>query len=154
MYHYPAENLHLFSELLEIHPSEHTMGTSLQRYLEIKVHPLVDEHNYTKVIVRGKFERAYGISSKEKNNKLFNYMRPTAEIENSVLYLNCFPGLDYVFHYGNILKSYMAITGQKADIIHDLPSEKDCWKAISESELQYIPKPYTVIMGALQNEPN
>lgn len=150
MYHYPINSLDYFFKLLEISPTEHTMGVSLQRYMKIKVHPLIDEYNYKKIVVRGKFDRTYGISSKEKNDKLFNYIRPTAKIENSCLYLNCFPGIDYVFHYGNILKSYMALNGKKINITHILPSEVECWKIISESELKYIPKPHTVIMGYVE----
>lgn len=150
MYHYPIRNMDYFSKLLEVSPDEHTMGDSLQRYMQIKVHPLIDGSDYEKIIVQGKFDRTYGVSSKEKTGKLFNYMRPTARIEDSCLYLNCFPGIDYVFHYGNILKSYMALSGKHINISHILPSDEECWNIIAESELKHIPKPHTVIMGYVE----
>ena len=150
MYSYPIGSLDYFSELLTVTPNMHSMGLSLERYMEIKVHPLLDEYNGTRVIVRGYFNRSYGISSKEKTDKLFNYIRPTANIDDSILYINCFPGIDYVFHYGNILKSYIAVTNKQISVVHCLPSEEECWNAIVESELKNVPKAHTVIMGYVE----
>lgn len=150
MYQYPINSMDYFSKLLEVSPYEHTMGTSLRQYMEMKIHPLINDFNYEKIVVQGKFDHTCGVSNKEKTGKLFNYIRPTAIIEDSYLYLNCFPGLDYIFHYGNILKSYMALYDKMVDIKHVLPSEEECWNAISKSELRYIPKPHTVIMGYVE----
>lgn len=150
MYHYPMNNLDCFSNLLAVMPSKHTMGSSLNRYIGLKVHNLVDESAYDQVIVRSYFDRSCGISTREKNDKLFNYIRPTATIDNSTLYINCFPGIDYVFHYGNILKTYLALCHNKSNVIHWLPTEEECWKAIKESELRFIPKAHTVIMGYVE----
>lgn len=150
MYHYPINNLNYFSQLLTVPPNLHTMGNSLIRYMEIKIHSLLDESNCKKIIVRSCFDRSHGISKKEKNDKLFNYIRPTATIDNSTLYINCFPGIDYVFHYGNIFKSYINLTNQQIDVTHLLPSETECWNAIVKSELKNIPITHTVIMGYVE----
>lgn len=150
MYNYPIASLDYFPELLTVTPDLHSMGLSLERYMEIKVHPLLDECNCTQVVVRGYFDRSYGISSKEKTDKLFNYIRPTANVDDSILYINCFPGIDYVFHYGNILKSYIAVTNKQINVVHQLPSEEECWNAIIESELKNVPKTHTVIMGYVE----
>lgn len=150
MYHYPINNLDYFSKLFTVTPDLHSMGKSLNRYMQIKVHPLLEKCDCKKVIVRGYFDRSCGISNKEKNDKLFNYMRPTANIVNSNLYINCFPGIDYVFHYGNILKSYIASTNKQMEVIHCIPNEAECWKAITESELKDIPTVHTVIMGYVE----
>ena len=150
MYHYPIDNLDYFSALLAITPETHSMGLSLKRYLEIKIHHLVDELDYDQIIVRSRFDRSCGISTKEKSDKMFNYIRPTATIDGSTLYINCFPGIDYVFHYGNIIKSYLALAKKKIDIVHWLPTEEECWNAIIESELKNIPKTHTVIMGYVE----
>lgn len=149
MYSYPIDSLDYFSELLTVTPDLHSMGQSLDRYMSIKVHPLVDKCNCTQIVVRGYFDRSRGISSKEKTDKLFNYIRPTANVDDSILYINCFPGIDYVFHYGNIIKSYVAMTHKQIDVAHYLPSEEECWNAI-ESELREIPKTHTVIMGYVE----
>lgn len=150
IYHYPINDLGLFSNLLAITPNAHSMGLSLRRYLEIKIHHLFYEHNYDRIIVRGYFDRSCGISTKEKTDKLFNYIRPTATIDNSTLYINCFPGIDYVFHYGNIMKSYVALTDKKTDVVHWIPTEDECWSKIVESELKNVPKAHTVIMGYVE----
>lgn len=150
MYYYPIHHLNYFSELLAIPPNAHSMGASLKRYMEMKVHPLLDECPCSQVVVRGHFDRSCGISSKEKTGKLFNYIRPTAVVDGSVLYINCFPGIDYVFHYGNIFKSYIAMTNKMIDVAHCLPSETACWSAIAESELKTIPAAHTVIMGYVE----
>lgn len=150
MYYYPIDNLNCFSELLTISPDEHTMGTSLNRYMAIKVHPLLDECDCSQIIIRNYFDRSCGISSKEKTDKLFNYIRPTATVDGSDLFINCFPGIDYIFHYGNIFKSYIALTNKKINVVHHLPSETECWNIIVESELKHIPKAHTVIMGYVE----
>lgn len=150
MYHYPLDDLRCFSDLITITPDVHTMGESLMRYIEMKMHPLLNECDYSRIVVRGRFERAYGISDKEKKGKLFNYMRPTATLEDSVMYINCFPGIDYVFHYGNIIKTYLLLTNREVEVMHSIPSEKECWDAIIHSELQSIPKVHTVIMGYVE----
>lgn len=150
MYNYPVNDFNYFSKLLDVSPNFHSMGNSLIRYMKIKVHPLLDKCDYKKVVVQGLFDRSSGISSKEKNDKLFNYIRPTAITRKTILYINCFPGIDYVFHYGNIMKSYISLTHRKIKVSHVLPSEEECWQAIAESEMKYIPKPHTVIMGYVE----
>lgn len=150
MYYYPIDSMEYFSKLLTISPNMHTMGSSLKRYMEIKIHPLLNRNNYSQIVVQNKFDRSCGISSKEKSDKLFNYIRPTATLRGTTININCFPGIDYIFHYGNILKSYLALTNKKVNIIHNIPNENDCWKAIAESGLKCIPKPHTVIMGYVE----
>lgn len=154
MYKYPLENLDYFSELLTVKPEEHSMGCSLVRYMDIKIHPLLIRNKYNKIVVRGLFDRSIGISSKEKDNKMFNYMRPTAMINSGVIYINCFPGIDYVFHYGNIIQSYIKMKGMDIKVQHIIPSEEECWQAISNSELKNIPKCHTVIMGYVEGIQN
>lgn len=150
MYYYPVDTWNYFSELLSITPNEHSMGLSLEHYMEMKIHPLLDECDCSQIIVRNYFDHSCGVSSKEKTDKLFNYIRPTATVNGSILYINCFPGIDYIFHYGNIFKSYIALTNRKINVAHYLPSETECWNAITESELKDIPKVHTVIMGYVE----
>ena len=150
MYRYPIDNLEKLSSPFAVSPGDHSMGNSLVQYMEIKAHPLLKEYNYEKIVVQGKFDRSFGISYKEKANKLFNYIRPTAQISDEILYLNCFPGLDYVFHYGNIIKSYLSFVHKPYNVSGILPSEEVCWKAIAESDLKSVSKSHTVIMGYVE----
>lgn len=150
MYKYPINNYNLFSELLDITPDKHSMKKSLLRYMEMKIHPYIDKYDYKRIVVQGFFDRSQGISDKEKNDKLFNYIRPTAFLKNEVLYINCFPGIDYVYHYGNIIKTYISLKSKTIDVIHKIPTEDVCWKAITDSNLKDIPITHTVILGYVE----
>src|ERR1700761_7908144 len=67
--------------LQEVTIESHTMGDSLKRYLEMKVHPLVGFYDWDKLIVTARHDRNSELgavtSSKEKADKPFNWMRPT-----------------------------------------------------------------------------
>lgn len=154
MYRYPIDNLEKLSRPFAVSPEDHSMGNSLVQYMEIKIHQLLKEYNYEKIVVQGKFDRSSGISYKEKTNKLFNYIRPTAQISDEILYLNCFPGLDYVFHYGNVIKSYLSLMQKPCNVSGILPSEEVCWTAIAESDLKSVSKSHTVIMGYVEGLQN
>ena len=149
-YCYPIDNFDYFSSLLGIISDDHTMGISLKKYLEIKIPSTLSNLNYNRVVVRGNFERSKGLSSKEKRDKLFNYMRPSAYIQKDIAYVNCYPGIDYVFHYGNIIKSYFKLKNISIKVEHRLPTDVECWRAIIESELQNVPIVHTVIMGYVE----
>ena len=91
-------------------PETHTMGNALLKYLNIKIHSEIDNYVPNEIIVRGKHDRKNSIiSKKEKSGKLFNFYRPTIEFDNKKVYVNCYPGIDYVRHYANILASYYTI---------------------------------------------
>ncbi|KAI1842614.1 hypothetical protein JX266_011227 [Neoarthrinium moseri] len=90
----------------------HTMGTSLPRYLEIKVHQAILKQAYSEIVVRGLYSRYSSDSiafDGEKRDKPFNWERPTARAEGGILYIECFPGYDHVEHYAEIIASYLKI---------------------------------------------
>lgn len=58
---------------------EHSMGESLEKYIELKVNDKIYDKDIQKIIVRGKYIRDDKQIKKEKN-KRFNYKRPTIEI--------------------------------------------------------------------------
>jgi hypothetical protein len=96
----------------------HTMGDSLPRYLQIKVHEAALERAYDEIIVCGAYRR-YAIDSipfeGEKRDKPFNWERPTARVEGDTLYIECFPGYDHIEHYAEIVSVYLAICEQRGD---------------------------------------
>lgn len=150
MYEYPINDACLFSKLIQISSKDHSMGDSLKQYLDIKIHPFIEKKDIQQVIIRGHFDRSNGISVKEKNGKLFNYMRPTAEKIDQNVIINCFPGIDYVYHYGNIISSYFKQKGvDTITVEHIIPAENLCWQQIVE-ELKSIPITQTVIMGYVE----
>ncbi len=107
---------------------QHTMNARrLFRYLEIKVHHLIQQHDWDNIRVIGEYDRDCAISANEKNDKPFNWQRPTAEICGDELVIKCFPGLDYVRHYALIIATYLNMTGRYRGQVHyQLPGEPLC----------------------------
>lgn len=92
-------------------PAMHTMGTSLLRYLAMKVHPLVDSTPWRRLVVVGAHDRGdASVVGREKMDKPFNWMRPTAKRVGENLHIQCFPGVDHVEHYGALLTAYLRLT--------------------------------------------
>ena len=107
---------------------QHTMNARrLFRYLEIKVHHLIQERDWASIRVTGEYDRGCVISANEKNDKPFNWQRPTAEIHGDGLVIKCFPGMDYVRHYALIIATYLNMTGRYRSQVHyQLPGEPLC----------------------------
>ncbi|WP_143086287.1 hypothetical protein [Amycolatopsis saalfeldensis] len=92
---------------------DHTMSRErLARYLEIKVHHLVSERDWKCLRVVGRHLPTAESSRYEKRDKLFNWQRPTAVRHGNELVVNCYPGRDYVYHYGLILATYLEMTNR------------------------------------------
>ena len=150
MYNYPITPT-LFNELVYTNSQQHSMGESLEMYLKLKLHPYILCRKFNEIRIIGKFDRISGISTNEKKNKLFNWIRPTAFINNQTLEVRCFPGKDYIYHYANIIKTYLSeYLNNDAVISYEIPTEEECWYAIKSSNLNDIPKVKTVIMGYVE----
>lgn len=123
-------------------PENHTMGDSLERYLEIKVHEAVLEKPYDEIVVIGAYRR-YSEGSiafeGEKRDKPFNWERPTARIEGNTLYIECFPGYDHVEHYAEIIACYLRIQEQKGD------------RLTPSSRVFFVPSSCSDVKTALEN---
>ncbi|MFF7413255.1 nucleoside phosphorylase-I family protein [Streptomyces lydicus] len=115
----------------------HTMGPdSLLRYLQIKVHHLIQKRAWDSIRVVGGYDRQAVVSEHEKTGKLFNVERPTAEAHGHDLVIKAFPGTDYVHHYALIIATYLAMTGRPADTVtYQLPEPVACHHAIQQLEL-------------------
>jgi hypothetical protein len=125
------------------------MHNSLFRYLEIKMHPMIDEGQYDRISVIGRHDRAATIiSTKEKNDKKYNWQRPTADQEGNRLTVCCYPGRDYVRHYASLISTYLALNGKNPDIVeYYYPSEADSWGAVQGIDLSHIPEKNLLIVG-------
>lgn len=150
MYKYPMPIDKNYFSLLQMSPQIHSMGDSLYSYLKIKIHSNLELDKIKKINIIGKFDRSNGVSNNEKDGKLFNFMRPTINLCGDEVELRCFPGIDYVFHFSNVLSSYSYLMNYKIDINCMLPSEEICWKELCNSSLKNIPKVDTVIMGYVE----
>lgn len=149
MYDYPGD-CSKYTIPLSILSEEHTMGDSLERYLAMKIDPGIASKAVKEIVVRGRFVRGADRGAREKSGKMFNFMRPTLETGESTAYLNCYPGIDYVFHYANIVASYLRIKQVEKPVRIILPKEEECWRALEVSGLLNIPKVDTVIMGYVE----
>ncbi|WP_406315321.1 hypothetical protein OHA77_00770 [Streptosporangium sp. NBC_01639] len=128
---------HVLLRAAPITVNGHTMGPdSLLRYLQIKVHHLIQEHPWDGIRIVGSYDRAAVVSRHEKTGKLFNWQRPTAEIHGRELVLKAFPGVDYVHHYALIIATYLAMTGRPANTItYQPPKAAACEAGIDRLDL-------------------
>lgn len=118
-------------DLVAVSPVEHTMGEALAEYLTIKMHHLIEPFTWRRITVVGGYDRQLVQSRREKRDKHFNWQRPTAEPVGDELLLKCFPGHDYVNHYGLITKTYLDLVGDAAtEVVVDEPTEAACGSAI------------------------
>ncbi|ETS74169.1 hypothetical protein PFICI_14035 [Pestalotiopsis fici W106-1] len=97
----------------------HTMGNSLPRYLEIKVHQAILERVYDGITVIGLYNRSPPsiIFDGEKKGKPFNWQRPAAQVIDNHLYIECFPGQDHIEHYAELISTYLGIRQRLGDVL-------------------------------------
>ncbi len=95
------------------------MGTSLPRYLDMKIHQTFLERVYEGITIVGAYRRSPPsvIFQGEKRDKPFNWQRPTARVVDGHLHLDCFPGYDHVEHYAEIVATYLEIQRRRGHIL-------------------------------------
>ncbi len=130
-------------------PENHTLGTYFYNYLYKKVHNLIRVNHdlFSRIRVIGSYNRTSHVSIDEKNDKLFNYKRPTVFLDGDILYVSCFPGEDYIYHYANLIASYLKIIDQKKLVSYFLPNEKTTERTLMETNIQSIPDCEVLIFG-------
>lgn len=131
----------------------HTMETALYPYLQMKIHPLISSFNAETIVVRGKYERTHSILSNEKLDKQFNWKRPTVELsdDNKTLYLNCFPGKDYIYQYANVVASYIRINMiEDVEVLAEIPKKETCINALLKTNLSSMPTSEIIILGKVE----
>ena len=126
---------------------EHSMTFSLERYLDIKMHQAVRSGD-GRILVVGDYDRACEIADCEKNDKPFNYHRPTAEtLDDGTVVLKCYPGRDYVRHYAALAETWVRITNQDREVRYVLPTEQKCWDTLENSNIGEVPVSDVAIIG-------
>ena len=126
----------------------HTMEDSLHGYLEMKIHHLIKKKDYKKILVIGKYDRTAIRGNCEKNDKIFNWERPTAKVKGDKLIIQVPTGKDYVQHYASLIATYLAINNRGyKQVFYIEPNEEECERLILESNIQKIGLRKTVIIG-------
>ncbi|MEK7655352.1 MAG: hypothetical protein AAB386_01570 [Patescibacteria group bacterium] len=130
-------------------PAQHTMGIFLKKYVAIKIHTLLSSSikRFSRVVVIGCYDRDLEISSKEKNDKLFNYKRPTAVIKGKTLYLCCFPGNDYIRHYAKLIATHFKIIGVDRPVVYRLTNYGYTVRTLQQTNINKLPKADVIIFG-------
>lgn len=103
-------------------------------------------------MVKGEHQRdpsVVRISSREKNDKPFNWQRPTASsLGPNTLQLHCFPGIDYIRHYAAITATHLSLTTGQQDVVqYTLPSQHECLEPLLGSNLAEMGAVDVVIVG-------
>ena len=133
------------------------MGDSLPRYLGMKVHQTILERVYEEITVVGAYRRSRSsiVFQGEKQDKPFNWQRPTARVVDNHLYIECFPGYDHVEHYAEIVATYLGIRQRQGDtltlptsVCFEPPTCSDTQNALKATNLQEFPEGVdTVVLG-------
>ncbi|KAJ5646825.1 hypothetical protein N7490_003197 [Penicillium lividum] len=136
--------------------SKHRMRESLKPYVSERLHPLVSECIWSRIIVRGHYVRKgknVEISATEKKDKGFNWQRPTAKIlDDATLEISCFPGKDCVQHYAMLIAYHFALNGKDVSptIEYFLPPIGDSMSIFLQSNLRLMGDVDTVVLGYVE----
>jgi len=130
-------------------PKDHSMKSYLEKYVSMKMHPLIRINHkcFSRVRIIGSYDRSIHVSKDEKNDKRFNFKRPTAFLDCDILYLCCFPSHDYVRHYANLVATYFHILGEKKTISSIHTSDKVIYDTLKASNIHSIPKADVILYG-------
>lgn len=127
------------------------MGDSLLPYIEMKMRPLLRDNKTKPVRVQGHYN-CVGATLDEfsKRHKLFNWQRPTVlDLEDYIL-VSCYPGKDYVYHYGNLISTYYHLLSLDIEVNFIPPTEETCISTLNKSNLNEIPNSDVVILGYVE----
>ncbi|KAB8349608.1 hypothetical protein FH972_023631 [Carpinus fangiana] len=151
--HPPAPKLYQGLERVPI--ENHVMGGSLFEYVASKVHLDITRGQLRRINIRGRYIRDPPtiVSAGEKTGKRFNYQRPTiTTVDDSSIYLDCFPGRDYVQHYMALVTSYYNLTTRVIPVIqYALPPQDAGMNLYLKSNLVSMGSVNTIIVGYVQH---
>lgn len=138
-------------KLLKVSTDNHTMGDSLLPYIEMKMRPLLKNNKTKPVRVQGHYNWVGAtIDEFSKRHKLFNWQRPTVSETKDYILINCYPGKDYVYHYGNLISTYYHLLGLDIEVNFISPTEETCISTLNNSNLNEIPNSDVVILGYVE----
>lgn len=142
-----------FFDALACDPDEHSMGHALERYTSMKMHHLIriNHECFSRVRVIGSYDRSIHVSKDEKDDKRFNFKRPTAFLDGDILYLCCFPSRDYVRHYANLIATYFHNIGENKTISSIHTSDQIVYNAFQSTNITSIPETDVVLYGNIDH---
>jgi ADP-ribose pyrophosphatase YjhB (NUDIX family) len=128
---------------------DHTMEKALPVYIFHKIHSLLRSNIelFSRIKIIGNYDRSIHVSKDEKNDKLFNFKRPTAFIDGDILYICCFPSFDYIYHYAKLIATYLASIDSQKEVSYILPSTKVIENIFLSTNIKSIPDADIIIFG-------
>lgn len=142
-----------FFDALACDFEDHSMGQALERYVSMKMHHLIriNHECFSRVRVIGSYDRSAHVSKDEKNDKRFNFKRPTAFLDGDILYLCCFPSRDYVKHYVNLIATYFHNIREKKMVSSIHTSDQIVYDAFRSTNITSIPEVDVVLYGNIDH---
>lgn len=139
----------------QIDSTNHSMGQYLEEYVDMKMHHMLTEYqkDIKKIVIVPIYDRSVLVSKKEKNDKLFNFKRPTIFSEGETVYLACFPSADYILHYSMLVKSYVDNHCLDREVSYYLPDEQTTLAMVSSTIADDMPKAHIVVYGNVDKLP-
>ena len=129
------------------------MGEALVPYLEMKIHHLATYSQIDYVNIQAEYPHYWGEthrSRKEKNDKLFNYKRPRAVLNQGLLNVYCYPGKNYLKHMASVYASYGALKGLGYKVSFESIEAEVQERAIEASNIADIPQAEIAILGYVE----
>ncbi len=132
-----------------VNAKEHVMNEALPKYIVNKIHSLLKTNIelFSRIKIIGNYDRGIHISRHEKNDKLFNFKRPTAFVDGYILHISCFPGNDYIYHYAKLVSTYLHINNIKKEVSYLPPSQSSIEYAFTKTNINDIPNADIIIFG-------
>ncbi|MEL6672584.1 MAG: hypothetical protein AAFR61_10345 [Bacteroidota bacterium] len=134
-------------------PYRHTMGPHLEAYLETKVHHLFYSGHFDQISIEGKYfpdRHPDWISRTEKKDKLFNYKRPLACLEEGVLRVFTYPGKSYIRHIASIYGTMAKMRGDSYNISVQPVTLKDQEEAVAQTNIEEVPPGDVIVLGYVE----
>ena len=128
---------------------EHAMGNALLKYTFYKVHSLLRNNIelFSRIKIIGNYDRSIHVSMDEKDDKLFNFKRPTSFIDGDILYICCFPSVDYIYHYTKLISTYLKSINSEKEVSYIQPSAQVIDNAYLSTNFNTIPNADIIIFG-------
>jgi|GEM_PF-456883 len=142
-----------YFDALACNPKSHSMGQALERYVSMKMHHLIriNHECFSRIRIIGSYDRSIHVSKDEKNDKLFNFKRPTAFLDGDILYLCCFPARDYVRHYANLIATYFQNIGEEKTISYIHTNDRSIYDAFASTNIGDIPEADVILYGNIDH---
>jgi hypothetical protein len=87
------------------------------------------------------------VSAIEKRDKPFNWQQPTTKIEGDNLFVQCFPGEDYIWHYACLIATYLSLNYISTPVTYVIPTAAERMAPFVDSNIAHMGQVDIVVLG-------